>query len=340
MDVLYIPQLDDGDGTGVDALSGRYRILKRVPEAGTVLLTDRAVTRIEVTGGEPLRLIIPPEVKGASRDFFARLVVTADEVPEVTFAAPDGETVSFEDADVDALMCEIGVNTFAFTETDAGVFLVNRKAVDIEQEVKFDPCGGESDVTSRSYRLGAAYLSLPKPTRDGYSFVGWFTAAQGGVEVSVADRCKTGVTRLYAHWEVYADPFAAVICRAGNLSFRSEGDAPWTVDAATCASAPGSARSGAIDHNKETSLVTHVTGRGVLSFKWKVSSEDEYDELTLYVDGARIARISGNVDWIAKSHTITADGAHTVVWTYEKDGSVSQRSDCGWVDDVSWTPEG
>ena len=124
MDVLYIPQLDEigsgGEGEGGGGTAARYRILRRVPEDGTVLLADRAVTRVEIANGAgPLRLVVPPEAKGAARDFFVRLVITADEVPEVTFAAPAGEAISFEDADEDVFKCEVGVNVFAFTETDA-----------------------------------------------------------------------------------------------------------------------------------------------------------------------------------------------------------------------------
>lgn len=91
MDILYIPQLDDASSE-----SGRYRILKRTPEDGLVILTDRAVTRVEASEAFPLRFVFPPLVKGAVRDFFLRLVVTADEPPELTFAAPAGETLSFE----------------------------------------------------------------------------------------------------------------------------------------------------------------------------------------------------------------------------------------------------
>ena len=146
MDVLYIPQLDDGEGGGSDGTAGRYRLLKRVPEDGTVNLTERAVTRVELAANDPLRLVVPPLVKGAVRDFFVRLVITADEIPEVTFApvvgpsgdltgggySPAGETISFEDVDEDVFKCEVGVNVYAFTETDQGIFIVNRKQVDID----------------------------------------------------------------------------------------------------------------------------------------------------------------------------------------------------------------
>ena len=141
MDVLYIPQLGEigtgGDGEGGGGGSGgvaaRYRILRRVPEDGVVNLTDRAITRIDITSDVgPLRLVVPPEAKGSARDFFVRLVITADEIPEVTFAAPAGEAISFEDVDGDVFKCETGVNVFAFTETDGGIFIVNRKQIDID----------------------------------------------------------------------------------------------------------------------------------------------------------------------------------------------------------------
>ena len=65
MDVLYIPQLDEiGTGGGGDSggeggggsggTVARYRILRRVPEDGVVVLTDRAVTRVDIAkDGEP-----------------------------------------------------------------------------------------------------------------------------------------------------------------------------------------------------------------------------------------------------------------------------------------------
>ena len=342
MDVLYIPQLDEVNLDDSGVASSRYRLLRRVPENTKVLLTDRAVTRIEIAETSPVKVILPPAVKGQVRDFFVRIVITADEVPEITFAAPDGEIVSFEDMDEDVFKCEVGVNVFAFTETDNGIFIVNRKQVDIDVSIEFDPCGGILDETVYEFKLGAQYATLPKPTMPGYVFQGWFTEAEGGIFVSSTDRVKTGVSKLYAQWAEYVDPFVDYICEEKNLTFHSDDDIPWKIDESTAATdgSPGSARSGAIGDNGSTTLSTTVVGRGTLSFKWKVSSEGSYDEAHFIVDGNTRDTISGFYDWCDMTVSIDSEGSHEIMWRYTKDSSVSEGSDCVWVDDVVWAPEG
>ena len=128
------------------------------------------------------------------------------------------------------------------------------------------------------------------------------------------------------------DPFVDAICAARNLTFFSEGASPWTVDG------DGAARSGAIGDGGSTTLSTAVQGKGTLSFRWRTSSEQDFDWLRLRVDGSEVAKISGEREWQDFSRTVDTDGSHTVEWTYFKDDSVAGGSDCGWVDDVAWTP--
>ena len=63
----------------------------------------------------------------------------------------------------------------------------------------FDSNGGSS-VGSRSIGYGDAYGSLPTPTRQGFSFAGWFTSASGGSQVSSSTKMGAGNTTIYAHW--------------------------------------------------------------------------------------------------------------------------------------------
>lgn len=121
------------------------------------------------------------------------------------------------------------------------------------------------------------------------------------------------------------------------LAFGTDGNASWFVQSDEFHSGRSAARSGAIDHGGETRLTTTVSGPGTLSFWWKVSSERNYDKLSVSVDDVERADISGEQDWARKTVSVTGNGAHTVVWTYRKDGSVSGGADCGWVDQVVWT---
>jgi hypothetical protein len=75
-----------------------------------------------------------------------------------------------------------------------------------------------------------------------------------------------------------------------------------------------------------------------LTFWWKVSSEDGFDFLTFTLDGqSPVPAISGEVDWQQVTVAIAA-GVHTLKWTYQKDASVSDGQDAGWVDQVVFTP--
>ena len=67
--------------------------------------------------------------------------------------------------------------------------------------VLFDANGGDLDDFYREVRYDSAYGTLPTPTRSGYTFLGWFTAATGGSQVT-ATTTVTNKTEhvLYAHW--------------------------------------------------------------------------------------------------------------------------------------------
>lgn len=67
--------------------------------------------------------------------------------------------------------------------------------------VSFNANGGSVTETSRIVSSGATVGMLPTPIRMGYSFRGWFTAAEEGVEVTAA-MVVTGSVTYYAHWAI------------------------------------------------------------------------------------------------------------------------------------------
>lgn len=69
--------------------------------------------------------------------------------------------------------------------------------------VTFDAQGGSVTTASKSVTYGQPYGSLPVPVRAGYRFDGWFTAADGGTQVTAETVVTvTAAQTLYAHWTV------------------------------------------------------------------------------------------------------------------------------------------
>ena len=98
-----------------------------------------------------------------------------------------------------------------------------------------------------------------------------------------------------------------------------------------------SAQSGYIHDNESTWMSTIVNGTGFLSFDWKVSSEEDYDNLSFYIDGVLQSLISGEVNWENLNFTL-GPGLHVLKWNYSKDDypDSSEGFDCGWVDNIFW----
>lgn len=78
------------------------------------------------------------------------------------------------------------------------------KAVDVSDElvVSFDANGGEP-VPATMRTVDGLCGALPDAVRAGYAFVGWFTAATGGEEVT-PDTVVTGDVTYYARWQANA----------------------------------------------------------------------------------------------------------------------------------------
>ncbi|MFN2168118.1 MAG: M36 family metallopeptidase, partial [Anaerolineae bacterium] len=117
---------------------------------------------------------------------------------------------------------------------------------------------------------------------------------------------------------------------SGRLAagFQTFGNRPWRVEA-------GAARAGAIQHGQTSGLAmsTTVAGAGTLSFRYRVSSEEEWDSFEFYLDDQLLLRASGQVDWTTFS-TPLEPGSHRLLWRYHKDSTLSVGQDSAWMDDL------
>ena len=98
------------------------------------------------------------------------------------------------------------------------------------------------------------------------------------------------------------------------------------------------AQSWPITDGQQSEMHVTVTGPGLLTFWWKVSSQTNADYLEFWLDQVRTRSISGEVDWTQASMSLSA-GQHLLSWRYVKDASLSSGADHGWVDQVSYVAQ-
>ena len=69
----------------------------------------------------------------------------------------------------------------------------------IEYTLTFNANGGTITPSNKKIKKGDTYGSLPVPTRNGYTFNGWYTSVSGGSKVNASTVINGNIT-IYAQW--------------------------------------------------------------------------------------------------------------------------------------------
>ncbi|MCF8366119.1 MAG: S8 family serine peptidase [Bacteroidales bacterium] len=111
------------------------------------------------------------------------------------------------------------------------------------------------------------------------------------------------------------------------------GNANWTITSSGAYEGTYAAKSGQIgdQQTSELHLSVEVANNDTISFYAKVSSEAGYDYLQFYINNDMMDEWAGNLGWTKFSYPVQA-GEVTFKWVYEKDYSVANGDDCGWID--------
>lgn len=89
---------------------------------------------------------------------------------------------------------------------------VNAVWTPVTVKLNYDAAGGNLTNTSKNITYGGTYGDLESPKRDGYTFTGWYTAANGGTQITKDTKVEvTSDQTIYAHWTAnsYAVTFNA-----------------------------------------------------------------------------------------------------------------------------------
>ncbi len=114
-----------------------------------------------------------------------------------------------------------------------------------------------------------------------------------------------------------------------------DGDQPWEVTNADPYEGTYCAVSKDINDKQSSVMKVNVSNSSLetVSFYYKVSSENNYDKLTFYIDDTEQGAWSGEKPWTPASYTLQP-GDHELKWEYKKDFISSVGEDCAWVDNI------
>ena len=114
-------------------------------------------------------------------------------------------------------------NTSILASSTANPYTFNMPAGDVtltagftanKYTVTYNANGGTCSTANGQQTYGSKYASLPTPTRTGYTFAGWYTAASAGTQVTTNTVVSTASNHtLYAHWTA----------TTGTVSFDKQG---------------------------------------------------------------------------------------------------------------------
>ena len=162
-----------------------------IPALNTIsvlrLPTDLQRIEEEAFAGSPTQAVLIPEGCSSVGDeafanchslIYVRIPTSIDDITEEAFAG----------CDLDQIILDQDGNLYQLPSRQPYTLYLNAN-------------GGSCTTTSLTAISGKAIGTLPTPTREGYTFNGWFTAASGGTEVSETTSFKNvdSVT-LYAAW--------------------------------------------------------------------------------------------------------------------------------------------
>jgi hypothetical protein len=122
-----------------------------------------------------------------------------------------------------------------------------------------------------------------------------------------------------------------------GLTWTTGGQAGWSGENYLSHDEDDAIESGAITDDAESWVQTTITGPGILTFWWKVSSEPEVDKLEFYLGPTLQGSIAGEVDWTKRIVVLPA-GNFTVRWRYVRDLFGGGLLDAAWLDEVSFVP--
>ena len=176
-----------------------------------------------------------------------------------------------------------GEYAFAVTATDAAGVAASRELVLtvqplVSQRVTFDANGGTCATATRDYAVGEPYGSLPSATRKNHALVGWFTAPEGGTQITADTTVPAVAARtLWAHWKApnlaacRPQGWPAEIYLATEAGSTAATTNVWTGETAYLNFAYTNAGNAVAGTHRVAGAVKDANGKSVTNWSWSLS---------------------------------------------------------------------
>ena len=175
-----------GNITGTNYLNFVSGQIRTVDETTFNQLLNPYTVSFNVNGGTLTSGVAAKTVYNGQKYGNLPTVERKDYVFQGWYTAASGGTKITEDTIVEVL-----ANQTLYAQWKANTYTLT-----------FNANGGSVSQTSKTANCGQAIGTLPTPTRDYYTFNGWYTAATGGTKVTSATVFHSATT-LYAQWTIH-----------------------------------------------------------------------------------------------------------------------------------------
>lgn len=135
-----------------------------------------------------------------------------------------------------------------------------------------------------------------------------------------------------------APPSRAAALDNFGISLTDSGNSPWFTQSAVSYDGFDALQSGAISDNESSNFVITQQTTSI-NFRYKVSSEQNFDFLQFRINGQLETEWSGEISWAHYTKTGLSNSTHTFEWRYVKDDIVSDGQDSAWIDALEFNDD-
>jgi len=157
---------------------------------------DPVITATDVPAGDQMQL--EGTGFGASETVDIVLMDLAPVTLGVLFSDPSGEAT---DVLVVPVTVTAGLHVLTATGESSGLSATTTVTITSRYHVlAFNANGGKPALVKKAMKAGVKLGALPKASRAGYLFKGWFSAKSGGSKLTSASKMGSSDKTVYAHW--------------------------------------------------------------------------------------------------------------------------------------------